>query len=105
MSQSAPSEKNAFPLLLDARKLRCPMPSVHLRMKLDQLKPNETLEMLGTGETALENAKTLLAMLHYPAPELLFHDPEKNEWKLLIFNKNQLFKGEMPMTKASRPLP
>ncbi|QCE32430.1 sulfurtransferase TusA family protein [Acetobacteraceae bacterium] len=76
--------KNIPTAFLDARKLRCPMPSVHLRMKLDHLVPGQTLEMLGCGETALSNAKTLLAMLHYPAPETLSHDTKTDEWKILI---------------------
>ncbi|QCE35215.1 sulfurtransferase TusA family protein [Acetobacteraceae bacterium] len=85
MLQKSPDKMT--PAFLDARKLHCPMPSVHLRMALDTLEPNQTLEMLAIGETAFSNAKTLLAMLHYPEPEILLKDATTGEWKILIYPK------------------
>lgn len=51
---------------LDIRHFSCPLSSVHVRLRLDQIPNNSFLMILLHGEETYNSIRSFLSALHYP---------------------------------------
>lgn len=70
--------------ILDVRRFSCPLNSVHVRLRLDQIPEGTLLTILLKGDETYYSIRSLLLALHHSITEEECLSPSKKEYSLKV---------------------